>query len=141
MVAGVGKPVQIGDVYLVDFSGEGSVQNGKRPALVIQNNIGNIHSPNTIILPITSVIKKISQPTHVYVSADSSGLSKDSVVLCENPTCVSKEALEEYLTTLPSSVMERVAVASTLATSVVSYVGVETLIRAWQKAVKFNQTV
>ena len=77
----------------------------------------------------------------MYVSADSSGLSKDSVVLCENPTCVSKEALEEYLTTLPSSVMERVAVASTLATSVVSYVGVETLIRAWQKAVKFNQTV
>lgn len=59
-----GKTPQIGEVYLMKFSGSGSEQVGWRPGLVFQNNVGNSHSPNVIALPLTSSIKKTSQPTH-----------------------------------------------------------------------------
>ena len=62
-----GKTPQIGEVYLMKFSGSGSEQVGWRPGLVFQNNVGNSHSPNVIALPLTSSIKKTSQPTHVFV--------------------------------------------------------------------------
>lgn len=50
---------RIGDVYLMRFAGDASEQTGWRPGLVFQNNIGNVHSPNIIALPLTSSIKKI----------------------------------------------------------------------------------
>lgn len=63
---------QIGEVYLMDFGGSGCEQNGWRPGVVFQNNVGNAHSPNIIALPLTSSIKKAGQPTHVVIkSADS----------------------------------------------------------------------
>lgn len=49
---------QIGEVYLMKFSGSGSEQVGWRPGLVFQNNVGNSFSPNIIALPLTSSIKK-----------------------------------------------------------------------------------
>ena len=56
---------RIGDVYYVEFTGVGSVQNGNRPAVVFQNNVGNRYSPNVAVLPMTSKLKKSNQPTHV----------------------------------------------------------------------------
>ena len=84
---------RIGEVYLVKFEGDGTEQRGFRPALVIQNNIGNLHSPNVIVLPLTSQLKKVFQPTHVFLPAMETGLSRDSLVLCENPKCICKEKL------------------------------------------------
>lgn len=41
--------IKRGEIYWVDFGKtKGSEQGGKRPALVVQNNIGNKHSPNRI---------------------------------------------------------------------------------------------
>ena len=45
----------------------GSEQGGNRPVLVIQNNVGNRHSPTIIIAPITTRVKKLHQPTHIGV--------------------------------------------------------------------------
>lgn len=85
---------QIGDVYLMQFGGSGSEQNGWRPGIVFQNNIGNAYSPNIIALPLTSQIKKANQPTHVVLPAKETGLRKDSMVLCENPERMSKDRLK-----------------------------------------------
>ncbi len=120
------------------FGGSGSEQNGWRPGLVFQNNIGNRFSPNIIALPLTSSLKKASQPTHVLLPADETGLPKDSMVLCENPERMSKEKLGRYLTTLPQSFMAKVAEASLLATSAISYLDLESLVSAWHQACLLN---
>ena len=75
----------IGEVYYMKFEGSGNEQNGWRPGVVFQNNVGNAHSPNVIALPMTKVLKKTGQPTHVLVTAEDTGIPKDSMVLCENP--------------------------------------------------------
>lgn len=132
---------QIGDVYLMKFGGNdgtGSEQRGLRPGLVFQNNVGNAHSPNIVILPMTCHLKKANQPTHVVVSASDTGLAMDSMVLCENPECASKERLGRYLTTLPDKYMKQVAEAYLLTSSVISFLDVETLLAVWSKASKLN---
>ena len=59
------------DVVLVDFGHDviGSEQGGVRPALVIQNDIGNLHSDTTIVMPFTSKKKNLYQPTHTLLKA------------------------------------------------------------------------
>ena len=120
------------------FGGSGNEQRGWRPGLVFQNNLGNLHSPNIIALPLTSSIKKSNQPTHVYISASETGLVKDSMVLCENPERMSKDRLGNYLTTLPAKYMGKVAVANLLASSAISYIEPEVLLSVWQKALALN---
>ena len=71
--------IKRGEIYWVDFGKtKGSEQGGKRPALVVQNNIGNKHSPTTIVVAITSK-RKPNLPTHVILEKDAlNGLSSDS---------------------------------------------------------------
>ena len=135
----INKAPQIGELYLVDFDGCGSEQKGKRPGLVFQNNTGNKYSPNIIVLPLTSSLKKSGQPTHVVIPAnEQTGLRKDSMVLCENPICVSKERLGSYLTTLPQDYMAQISVAYLLATSAISFIDPCLLTALWQKSVLLN---
>lgn len=128
---------QIGDIYLVKFNGSGSEQKGWRPGLIFQNNIGNQHSPNLIVLPLTSAIKKSNQPTHVRIPKEV-GLRMDSMVLCENPERMAKEKLGDYLTTLPEEYMSQVAVANLLASSAISFIDPDVLMSVWQKAIALN---
>lgn len=132
---------QIGDIYMMRFSGSANEQTGWRPGLVFQNNVGNTHSPNIIALPLTSSIKKTKQPTHVVVKAANTGLKRDSMVLCENPERVSKERLGDYITTLSDEYMKEIAEASILSSSVISYLDVEVLASVWKKAVALNAVV
>lgn len=129
---------KIGDIYMMSFNGNGSEQHGYRPALVIQNNTGNVYSPNIIVLPLTTSIKKLGQPTHVFVSASDTGLLKDSIVLCENPECVSKNKLDRYITSLPAEYMCKIAEAYLLATSVISFMPPEIISSVWEKANELN---
>lgn len=128
----------IGEVYLMTFNGAGSEQRGCRPGLVFQNNIGNIHSPNIIALPLTSAAGKDAQPTHVLIKASKGGLHKDSVVLCENPERMSKSRLLKYITKLSDDDMKRVTEASLIATAAIAFLDKETLLKAWARAAKLN---
>lgn len=132
------KTPRIGDIYLVTFEGDGCEQRGTRPAVIFQNNLGNIHSPNVIVLPLTSKLKKVSQPTHVLVRAADTGLRVDSMVLCENPMCVSKGKLGNYLTTLSDKYMAMVAKAHILATASISFLDPETLLSLVERANELN---
>ena len=136
-----GKTPSIGDVYIMDFEGFGSEQKGRRPGLVFQNNTGNTHSPNVIALPLTSSLKKTSQPTHVVVRAKDTGLLRDSMVLCENPVRMSKEKLGTYITSLSGEYMRQIAIANLLATSAVSYLNEADLIEVWKQSMQLNCTV
>ena len=120
---------KIGDIYLVYFNGNGNKQKGYRPGLVFQNNVGNQHSPNLIVLPLTSALKKTTQPTHVFIPKEV-GLRKDSMVLCENPECMSKYKLGEYIT--------QVAVGNILSSSAISFIDPDLLMSVWQKALALN---
>lgn len=106
-----------GEVYNCYFKGKGSEQSGWRPAVIFQNNIGNVHSPNVIVLPMTGKIKRTDIPTHVIVRAEDTGLRQDSMVICENPEAVSKDRLGIYITKLSKEYMAQIAVANLLATS------------------------
>ena len=128
---------KIGDIYLVYFDGSGNEQKGFRPGLVFQNNVGNEHSPNLIVLPLTSALKKTNQPTHVFIPKEV-GLRKDSMVLCENPKCMSKYKLGEYITTLPEEYMAQVAVGNILSSSAIAFIDPDLLMSVWQKALALN---
>lgn len=79
----------------------------------------------------------MGQPTHVFIPKEV-GLRRDSVVLCENPRSISKSKLGEYLLTLPNEYIGEIAVANLLASSAISFVKLDTLVSAWQKATKLN---
>lgn len=131
---------RIGEVYNVYFEGTGNEQAGWRPGVVFQNNVGNACSPNVIILPMTSSVKKLGMPTHVLIKAEGTELRKDSVVICENPSCISKSKLGKYITTLPNDSMREIAIASIIATSAISFLDLKSLVGVWEKTVKLNRS-
>ena len=62
--------IRRGDIYYADLSPVvGSEQGGVRPVLVIQNDVGNRHSPTVICAAITSRMNKAKLPTHVEIDA------------------------------------------------------------------------
>lgn len=86
-------PVKRGEIYWVDFgTPRGSEQAGKRPALVIQNDIGNETSPTTIVAGITSQ-KKPPYPFHIAITATESGLPKYSTILLEQLLTIAQDKL------------------------------------------------
>ena len=103
--------VKYGDVYMIDFMAAGNVLQGRHPAVVIQNDVGNRYSPNVIVIPLTSAIKKIYQPTHVILDAAENGLRKKSMALCESPMTVRKTALAFFCTHLPEKNMMKIRAA------------------------------
>lgn len=129
---------RIGDVYMVQFDGTGSVQRGFRPAVVFSNNVGNAHSPNVVVLPLTTSLKKTDQPTHVILDAKSCGLRYTSMVLCENPQSVSKTSLSHLVARLGKEEMARIAAANLIASSAISFVDFKTLVETWEKSVRLN---
>ena len=73
--------VHRGEVFYADLSPVvGSEQGGVRPVLIVQNEIGNRHSPTVIAAAITSRLDKARLPTHINIRAADTGLAKDSVV-------------------------------------------------------------
>lgn len=76
--------VRRGDIYYADLSPVvGSEQGGIRPVLIIQNDVGNRHSPTVICAAITSRMNKAKLPTHVEIDARKYQIVKNSVVLLE----------------------------------------------------------
>lgn len=86
-----------GDIYFADFGeGIGSEQKGYRPVIIIQNDIGNKHSPTVVVAAVTSKIDaKAKQPTHCYIGKDY-GLELPSVILLEQIRTLDKQRLEKY---------------------------------------------
>ena len=101
--------VKRGEIYYADLSPVvGSEQGGMRPVLIVQNDIGNRHSPTVIAAAITSQQNKARLPTHIEISAQTYGLSKDSVVLLEQVRTLDKKRLREKMGCLDQQTMNKV---------------------------------
>ena len=86
--------VHRGEVFYADLSPVvGSEQGGIRPVLIVQNEIGNRHSPTVIAAAITSRLDKARLP--INIRAADTGLAKDSVVLLEQIRTLDKHRLRE----------------------------------------------
>jgi len=98
-----------GDVFLADLSPvKGSEQGGKRPVVIIQNDVGNKYSPTVIVAAITAKINKARIPTHVEIGKTDDHLDKDSVILLEQIRTIDKNRLIEKLTVLSAEKMHEV---------------------------------
>ncbi len=101
--------IKRGELYYADLSPVvGSEQGGVRPVLVVQNDVGNKHSPTIIAAAVTSKINKAKLPTHIELAAIDYGLTKDSVVLLEQIRTIDKRRLKERIGELPKTTMLRV---------------------------------
>ena len=101
--------IKRGDIFYADLSPVvGSEQGGIRPVLIIQNDVGNKFSPTVIVAAITSQHTKANLPTHISLSAQGCGLSKDSVVLLEQVRTLDKKRLKEKMGALDNLFMTRV---------------------------------
>jgi mRNA interferase MazF len=105
-------PVKRGEIYYADLSPVvGSEQGGIRPVLIVQNDVGNKHSPTVIAAAITSQKDKTHLPTHIEVQADKSGLAKDSIVLLEQIRTIDKKRLKDKMGELDLRSMNKVNTA------------------------------
>ena len=101
--------VRRGEIYYADLSPVvGSEQGGIRPVLIVQNDVGNRHSPTVIAAAITSRREKAKLPTHIDVQAATCGLTKDSIVLLEQIRTLDKRRLREHMGRVDEQVMRKV---------------------------------
>lgn len=101
--------VRRGDIFYADLSPVvGSEQGGVRPVLIVQNDVGNKYSPTVIAAAITSQQQKARIPTHIAIGAESTGLSKDSVVLLEQVRTIDKRRLKEKMGSVDEASMSKV---------------------------------
>ena len=98
-----------GDVYYADLRPViGSEQGGIRPVLIIQNDVGNKHSPTVICAAITSKMNKAKLPTHVELSCGRYALVKDSVILLEQLRTIDKKRLKDKVCHLDGDIMTKI---------------------------------
>ena len=81
-----------GEIWLADLGERsGNIQSGKRPVIVLQNDVGNKYSPTTIVVPLTSQIKNLL-PVQCDVGVEC-GLKKTSTSLMEQITTINQSQL------------------------------------------------
>ena len=91
--------IRYGDILVVDLGkAPKGIQGGVRPAVVIQNDIGNYYSPTIIVVPLTKEIKKVNMPTHrILYKNHKNGLKHDSMILGEQIRIINKEVIKYKL--------------------------------------------
>ena len=98
-----------GDIFYADLRPViGSEQGGIRPVLIIQNDVGNKHSPTVICAAITSKMNKAKLPTHIELSASEYDMDKDSVILLEQLRTIDKKRLKDKICHLDGEIMHKV---------------------------------
>lgn len=99
-----------GEIWLVNFNpGRGSEQQGVRPSLVIQNNIGNKHGSTTIIAAITTTLKKY--PITVLLSPQEGGLKEPSMANLAQILTIDKNRLIKKLGALDTAKLQEIDAA------------------------------
>ena len=101
--------IKRGDIFYADLSPViGSEQGGIRPVLIVQNDVGNRHSPTIICAAITSRMNKAKLPTHIELDARKYQIVKNSVVLLEQIRTIDKLRLKDYVCHLDREIMNKI---------------------------------
>ena len=102
-------PIKRGDVFYVNLDPtKGSEQDGARPVLVIQNDVGNEYAPTVIIAPLTTRAFSKRYPTNVNIPKGTAGLKEDSTVLLSQIRTIDKSRLERKMGRLSSNLTHQV---------------------------------
>lgn len=105
-----GYPLR-GEIYTVDFNPtRGSEQAGRRPALVVSNNIGNRYGAVVTVAPITSTVPAKAYPTQVHLFAGQP-LPREGTIYCQQIRTIAKDRLENHLGSLTTEQMMEVDAA------------------------------
>lgn len=89
-----------GDLFYADLEEANGAQYGLRPVLIIQNNVGNFHSPTTIVVPLTSKAKKMYMPTHIAIYK--------GILLAEQILTIRKEQLRNFICKVDDETMKKI---------------------------------
>ena len=101
--------IKRGDIFYADLRPVvGSEQGGVRPVLIIQNDVGNKHSPTVICAAITSKMNKAKLPTHIEISTRDYKIVKNSVILLEQIRTIDKQRHREYVCHIDGPMMRKV---------------------------------
>ena len=101
--------IRRGDIYYADLRPVvGSEQGGVRPVLIIQNDVGNRHSPTVICAAIPSRMNKAKLPTHVELNRGSCDMIRDSVILLEQVRTIDKQRLKEKICHIDGELLQKV---------------------------------
>ena len=101
--------IRRGDIYYADLRPViGSEQGGVRPVLIIQNDVGNKHSPTVICAAITSKMNKAKLPTHVELNTNRCDMIRDSVILMEQLRTIDKQRLKERICHIDDNLLAEV---------------------------------
>lgn len=91
-------PVKRGEIYWVEYDPvKGSEQGGLRPALVVQNDVGNLYSPTTVVAAITRTLPPRPYPFVVVVEPAESGLPARSSVNCSQLATIQQSGPQSRL--------------------------------------------
>ena len=112
-----------GDIYYADLNPVcGSEQGGKRPVVVIQNDMGNIHAPTLIVATITTKTDKRKFPTH-YLVKENAAFDEPSTIMLEQLRTIDKNRVLGYLGKIPQKEMLNVDKALMLSLALQQYTG------------------
>lgn len=101
--------IKRGDLFWVNLDPiKGSEQAGRRPVLVIQNDVGNQWAPTVIVAPLTTKSYSREFPANVDLPKDTAGLKSNSTVLCSQIRTIDKSRLEERIGALSMMDIARV---------------------------------
>jgi len=103
--------VKRAEVFWADlgFNNQGSEQNGIRPVVIIQNDVGNVYSPTTIVAVITSKMTKAKLPVHIELPKEIySEMPQDSVILFEQIRTLDKRRLKDKICQLDDILMHKI---------------------------------
>lgn len=99
--------IKRGDIYMVDYGdGEGSEQQGYRPGMIIQNDVGNEYSPTVIVAAITNSENKRLMPTHFRIGVEV-GIRKPSLVMFEQIRTIDKTRLDDRVGSLTPELLKQ----------------------------------
>lgn len=101
-----------GEIWLVNFDPTiGAEIKKTRPALIIQNDVSNKHSPITIVAAITSKYDEKLYPTEVFIAENEAGLTQDSVVLLNQIRSIDRRRLIKRIGQINEKTLKKIDLA------------------------------
>lgn len=112
-----------GEIFLVDFDPtRGHEIKKTRPALVIQNDVGNRHSAITIVAAITSKLSPVPYPVEVTIQpTKTNGLALPSAIHLDQIRSVDRERLVKRMGVVDSTTMRKVEEAIKISLGLIAF--------------------
>ena len=100
--------IKRGNVFIADLDPTvGSEQYGRRPVVILSNDLNNKYSPTILVAPLTKILKKTKLPTHIMIRKNYF-LKYDSLILLEQIRTIDKSRLVSYKGKVDSSTLEKI---------------------------------